>query len=505
MNHIIGRLACLVALAGLSFLFVGTTPARAQATFDDNCGTDPVPCDDQTNSLGHFEIWVLPPYHPLMTGCPGWNPVTGILTSPTLYDPNTVIGRSAGGTDAEPIDATGRMVGLMYPESIADGQLVRPIPFPDPPPLGHMFLEGPPDTREVHTEVVVLDMTDGAGTHVRVGQDQYGLLLSPGEVESKQDAPVGGNDFPAESFFDIFAEVEFPACGGLPGATVVLYNHAATPLVVVNDHLISFPPRVVYIHGASQAVPILFRNDAPDAPPSWLANMPFGFMKLAGHGVAPRDNPWTPGDYEEEIWRLQGFVPMPSPPPTVECDGTESGGTGVTSCGSRMYAYPVTDSDGSMTDLYIGTDHCIEVDNYANWCEPSGWTHEIIAGSLQHYTVNDHPVKTAHGRISPGPTGNCSCMIHWSGPALGGSFTFGFDFVGPDHCVHDVEWQAVDDNGTYTANWDLHVGYGVGPVHGPGLDDVCIPTVTEWGLVVMVLLVLAAGTVVIFRRRAMMA
>lgn len=306
MNHIIGRLACLVALAGLSFLFVGTTPARAQATFDDNCGTDPVPCDDQTNSLGHFEIWVLPPYHPLMTGCPGWNPVTGILTSPTLYDPNTVIGQSAGGTDAEPIDATGRMVGLMYPESIADGQLVRPIPFPDPPPLGHMFLEGPPDTREVHTEVVVLDMTDGAGTHVRVGQDQYGLLLSPGEVESKQDAPVGGNDFPAESFFDIFAEVEFPACGGLPGATVVLYNHAATPLVVVNDHLISFPPRVVYIHGASQAVPILFRNDAPDAPPSWLANMPFGFMKLAGHGVAPRDNPWTPGDYEEEDGACRG-------------------------------------------------------------------------------------------------------------------------------------------------------------------------------------------------------
>ena len=79
----------------------------------------------------------------------------------------------------------------------------------------------------------------------------------------------------------------------------------------------------------------------------------------------------------------------------------------------------------------------------------------------------------------------------------GGAFTFGFNSKQPSH---DVDWLADDGVRAVTAEWDEPVGMGAGPVHGPRM---AIPAVTEWGMAVMVLLVLAAGTVVIKRARAL--
>jgi hypothetical protein len=110
--------------------------------------------------------------------------------------------------------------------------------------------------------------------------------FSPGEVESQNTGGVGVlPDFPADSFFDVFAEVDLPALGGLT-APAVLFNRI--PLLVVNSPLLRFPPRVVYIHGNSTAVPVYFRNANP---PQWNANDFLGYLVLAGHGAGFTDSP----------------------------------------------------------------------------------------------------------------------------------------------------------------------------------------------------------------------
>ncbi len=58
-------------------------------------------------------------------------------------------------------------------------------------------------------------------------------------------------------------------------------------------------------------------------------------------------------------------------------------------------------------------------------------------------------------------------------------------------CVQVPECQCIDSGGDYLSD-----GTPCGP------DGICVPTVSQWGLAVMSLLVLAAGTVVVMRHRA---
>ena len=96
-------------------------------------------------------------------------------------------------------------------------------------------------------------------------------------------------DFPASSFFDVFVKVDLPACGsyGFPGST--LYNEM--PLVVKNNNLTQFPPKVAYLHDPSILIPIYFwiagaATPPPPAPPvSWKKGDILGYFLLAGHGV----------------------------------------------------------------------------------------------------------------------------------------------------------------------------------------------------------------------------
>src|ERR1700747_2720366 len=76
----------------------------------------------------------------------------------------------------------------------------------------------------------------------------------------------------------MFVQVDMPACGGFPGATV--YN--TVPLIVKNPNLTALPPRVVYLHDTSTAVPILFLKANL---PKWNAGDILGYFVLAGHGV----------------------------------------------------------------------------------------------------------------------------------------------------------------------------------------------------------------------------
>jgi hypothetical protein len=184
----------------------------------------PGKADDVTSSMGAFELVINPAFQPFMIGYPGYDGA-GRLQSPTLFDPNTRIGHSAAFTSGSVQDLGGVPVGtadtIIYDSSFS----INPF-------------SGLAPTREVHTEVRDLDLAAGPGglVHVRAGTlAAPARPISPGEVESLSNSGLPGDDFPAKSFFNIFAQITLPAFAGFPGAT----------LLVMNSLVTQFPPKVV--------------------------------------------------------------------------------------------------------------------------------------------------------------------------------------------------------------------------------------------------------------------
>jgi hypothetical protein len=172
---------------------------------------------------------------------------------------------------------------------------------------------------------------------------------------------------------------------------------------------------------------------------------------------------------------------------TVECIGVESGGGGGTlQCGARQYVYKITPT-APITSIEIPTESGVAA-AYTNRCAPVGWTMVLVTNTgLAHASA-----KTGHGSVSPGPVGSCPFKMIWSGPAMAVPFEVGFDHPSPSH---DAAWVTSD---LFAASWAAAVGLGVGPVHSPIQE---IPTLTEWGLITIVVLLLLAGVAIIVRRR----
>ncbi|MGB8657582.1 MAG: hypothetical protein WCE90_07320 [Candidatus Zixiibacteriota bacterium] len=255
----------LLALTGM-ILIIFSGPVQAQQLFGGIYGQG----DDNTFSMGVFRIWVAPNYRPLMAGFPltVYNSATFRFQSFLMTDFGTVIGRSDAfvepvggvpvGTDGFPID---------------DADMIFPAGF-----------EGPSGTREIHTRVKSLNLTGPYSTAVRAGDLNPTQVRSPGEVESKNTGGVGNPpDFPAESFFDVFVEIDLPSDPSLPppfNVTNTLVNN--DPLLVFNANITAFPPQVVYLHENTTAVPVYVKNNNPP----FIAGDLFGYLVLAGHGLA---------------------------------------------------------------------------------------------------------------------------------------------------------------------------------------------------------------------------
>ena len=149
-----------------------------------------------------------------------------------MYDPATKVGRSNALLDGSAADTNGVQVGTAG-TMVSENMLSAPPRVPMP---GSYRTAHPAQTRAksipkfAHLKMVNLG---GPQPVVRAGLwydnaniQQPPSRVSPGEVES-HSGPNGApaNDLPASSFFDIFVQVDIPACGGFPGATV--YNTGA--------------------------------------------------------------------------------------------------------------------------------------------------------------------------------------------------------------------------------------------------------------------------------------
>src|SRR5215471_20785731 len=89
----------------------------------------PAQGDDLTTSLGSFKIQVANNYQGLFAGCPAYDGASGILKSPTLFDPATRVGRSKAITDGDADDTNGIAVGAAG-TVVSENMLFPPPGFP---------------------------------------------------------------------------------------------------------------------------------------------------------------------------------------------------------------------------------------------------------------------------------------------------------------------------------------------------------------------------------------
>jgi len=282
----LSRIRRFVSLATLALLVPAS--AFAAGSLFDKGAAPPGPADDIAPSMGVFRIVVDAPWQPWfnanLAAGPFWDPVTGKLTSPVLYDNTTTIGRSAAHTQGSAADVGGASVGTAA-TSVKDGDMMFPPGYNSANPSRY----------EVHTEVRKLNLTDGPGCGLTTvcsgmaiplsvtGGSGNALPVCPGEIEAN-----GVDGFPAKSFFDVFVTVDIGS--GIGGFGPVA-NNTSDPLLVTHDPINDFPPKVVYIHENPAAVPVYFTSaGSTTLPPilNWNAGDRFGYLVLAGHAEDSR-------------------------------------------------------------------------------------------------------------------------------------------------------------------------------------------------------------------------
>ena len=283
------RKSALLLIPTLALALLGT-PAETQAqTFNSFPAGD-----DQTFTMGQFQIildqrWVKI-FDALVTNSP-LNNVTvtrrgglrlykkgGTLISPTMYDPQTRIGRSDNFGFGSPVTYAGALAGQAPGRTYVKASQVVVHPAWPTPPNG---------AREIHTFIKSMNMTDAFTTHlgfsVKAGMQAPTRPVCAGQVEGGSAA----SDFPANSFFNVYVEVNIPGGGSLPPIQLVNVE----PLLVLHTNITYLPPHVVYYHGNTEAVSIYFNTNMIIHDPNTGNDIQvhrgdlFGQLQLAGHGA----------------------------------------------------------------------------------------------------------------------------------------------------------------------------------------------------------------------------
>lgn len=301
--------------------------------------------DTTTSTLSTYQLSELFGQNDAMYAYPGWNPP--FLTSPLLIDPDTCI--ATGGASRRLISSYDGNTSypLGFPQTVgATGVSAPPLSLPLTAdtitsysdyggflPVSGDFSSLPPintGPREVLTEIQAINLasssvcTNGCDprvpcllsyasgadtTMVRAGYDNIyhggqafpttaNIGRSLGMIDSQSSSGLSGNDFPANSFFDIYPEITLPAVNNTVSATHNIFtvgNGAVLttgpyPLIIEAKNLPgpTLPPSVVYIHQTTDfGVDLIFRDTGPTDPntgqPYWSAGDVLGTIVLAGH------------------------------------------------------------------------------------------------------------------------------------------------------------------------------------------------------------------------------
>jgi hypothetical protein len=358
-----GSLFLTLLLAGAGLFGPGWSVPRCAAG-----GFPTTATNGSTFSIGVVQIVVDPNFAFLFAPSnsfsyyPGYaGPASGILTGPVMFDGNTMIGESSNqvvGSEAFPaaVGTPGQYpAGTTYSNILgyADYALI-PSQFVTVPNGGVV----PTGVHAIFTEIEQMDLvgyvplnpsnapcsdprvpTPSSGSTGQGGGPQINVQAGPGAMGIGSSLPMNrrsigmvqqitngaASDFPAQSFFDIYVEVNLPQVPGtaanydFPTNGAVLYNDTSDPLLIENFDLTNLPPTATYVHGNTTAVPIRFKYSNP---PYWAAGDVLGYLTLAGHGVftnvvtasAPCAAATAPGGLLDQVL---GPVGSPIPPPPV--------------------------------------------------------------------------------------------------------------------------------------------------------------------------------------------
>jgi hypothetical protein len=288
-----------VVLAAVCICLVGISSARADSF--------PVTPVDQTgiSSFGPMNVYIVVnqawrPYVQFEVAnshLSGWsyNTATGVLSCNGPYDPAVMIGNSksitAGSNDA----LNGTTVGVAAPATISTGNI---------PVIPASFTGVAGTTNEVIDKIVTMNATTNGGTQVRVGTAATDVPASVGMVQSLSPSGVAANDFPAQSFFDVFADITIPFDSGSGTST---FGNTQTPMVIQSSGLTSLPSIVLPHFTISTGATIYAQGNGPGSLNLWYTGDSFGTAYLGGVGASLPAAPlppavWTGGLSLVGIW-----------------------------------------------------------------------------------------------------------------------------------------------------------------------------------------------------------
>jgi hypothetical protein len=417
-----GAVFSTLLLAGAILLEAGWGLSRCAAQ-----SFPTAPTDETTFSIGVVQIVVDPGFAFLFAPAPSYayyypgyaGPASGILTGPVMFDGNTIIGESTNNLRSATVFPVSAGTPNQYPLNTTYSNILG---YTDYALIPSQFASAPANFDQIFTQIKQMDLVgyvdtngsscsdprvpttrsglagQGAGPQVTVQAGPAGMGIGPSLPMNRRSIGMVqqtalGNDFPAQSFFDVFVEVTLPrvpytvADSDFPAGGAVLYNDASDPLLIENLSITNLPPEVTYVHGQSTAVPIRFKYNNP---PYWAADDVLGYLTLAGHGVitngvtatAPCAAATAPGGLLDQAL---GPVGSPIPPPPIPWLRP-----------TNSFPTPNADYDSvvnTIVDSSIGTTNVLDD------------TVSFTNGAVVVY-IRDVSIGNLGGAITPPPPGN---------------------------------------------------------------------------------------------------
>jgi len=284
MNQTTTRI--LVVAATLGVAGFAALPARADYTSfpaQGDYGSSGVWAD----ALWSFQITINPAAQPYFASLynggliPGSSYANGILTSPLLYDSSGQIQIGASSPFVGPAGPTGVPVGGASPANVLDSALTAPAGWTDT------------GGRKVYTRINGINATDTAGNgySLLVGSAASDQTASVGEAQSLSGTQIPANDFPAQSFFDIFCDVTIPNAGTLYNSAPAITSYG-TPLTGTAGA--GAGPYAIQLFQQTYITPVTVYARTDNLNAGWYAGDAIGTLQLIPYGGLAVPEPASP-------------------------------------------------------------------------------------------------------------------------------------------------------------------------------------------------------------------